>query len=94
MEELCMGCMKPLGNSEVCPHCGMSRNYIQEKPFLSINTELQEKYTVGKVIKQTTDSVQYIGYDKILKSPVIIREFLPLDICERDENNKNVKEKL
>lgn len=94
MEELCMGCMKPLGNSEVCPHCGMSRNYIQEKPFLSINTELQEKYTVGKVIKQTTDSVQYIGYDKILKSPVIIREFLPLDICERDENNKNVIPKV
>lgn len=53
------------------------------KPYLAENTELQGRYTIGKVVVKTSESVQYIGYDNVVKSPVIIREFLPLKLCTR-----------
>ncbi len=90
MIDLCMGCMSPLTDAEVCPHCGTPRNYSQEKPMLAVNTELQERYVVGKMILKANDSVQYIGYDKVIKSPVIIREYLPLDICDRSAESNDV----
>lgn len=88
MADLCHGCMKDLHNEQVCPHCGFSQDAVQASPFLPLGTLLgNDRYVVGKILDNRSDSARYIGYDKKADKPVIIREFLPKDLFTRSENS-------
>lgn len=81
---LCMGCMNPLpeGRGE-CGICGYPANGNNEPLYLSAGTILSERYLVGKLLEQTGDAAVYIGFDRVLKAPIIIREFLPDTLADR-----------
>ena len=81
---LCMGCMNPLpeGRGE-CGICGYPANGKNEPLYLSAGTVLSERYLVGKLLEQTGDAAVYIGFDRVLKAPIIIREFLPDTLADR-----------
>ncbi len=88
MADLCYGCMKDSHNEQVCPHCGFSQDAVQASPFLPLGTKLgNDRYVVGKVLDNRSDSARYIGYDTKADKPVIIREFLPKDLFNRSENS-------
>ncbi|MEE0061155.1 MAG: protein kinase, partial [Acutalibacteraceae bacterium] len=88
MADLCYGCMKELHDEQVCPHCGFSQDAVQASHFLPLGAKLENnRYIVGKVLDNRSDSARYIGYDQKRKKTVTIREFLPKDLFTRSENS-------
>ncbi|MBR0542774.1 MAG: PASTA domain-containing protein [Clostridia bacterium] len=82
-ENLCMGCMKEIGNAKQCPHCGFHRDTPQITPYLPLQTLISERYVVGKVLSSGGDGVTYMGWDSQTQTPVTIREFLPQEHIKR-----------
>ena len=80
---LCMGCMREIGDEQVCPHCGFSKTETQPEPFLGFNTILKNRYVVGRGIDTNGESTRYLGFDNITNKTVIIREFLPIGLFDR-----------
>ena len=91
MADLCYGCMKDTHGEKICPHCGFSQDTEQYSPFLPLGASLEnDRYTVGKMLDNRSDSVRYIGYDKKTEKIVCIREFLPEGLFSRSENSMAV----
>ncbi|HPU58163.1 MAG TPA: PASTA domain-containing protein [Candidatus Avimonas sp.] len=86
---LCMGCMNPLpeGRNE-CGICGYPANGNNEELYLKVGTVLSDRYLVGKMLEHTGDAAVYIGYDRVLKGTILIREFLPDTLVERKESGE------
>ena len=80
---LCMGCMQEIKNEVVCPNCGFNNKDVQPAPFLGFNTLLKGRYIVGRGIDTNGESTRYMGFDKVSKQTVIIREFLPIGLFDR-----------
>ena len=88
-DNLCMHCMHPVGDEEICPHCHFKVNEPQYPPYLPIRAVLvnsTSRYLVGNVIDKNGDGVTYIGWDLTNRVAVKIREFLPDGIAQRDVN--------
>lgn len=81
--KLCMGCMNPIDENEVCEICG----YVDGTPFLPSylppKTVLNDRYIVGKLLNYNGEGATYIGYDKVINMKVQIREFFPDTLCTR-----------
>ncbi|WP_255883132.1 MULTISPECIES: PASTA domain-containing protein [unclassified Ruminococcus] len=90
MPELCYGCMKESCGKKICPNCGFDKNTQQKAPFLPLGKRLQDRYTVGKILVNSTDSATYIGYDEKENTVVNIREFLPAGLCTRDSGDDSL----
>lgn len=80
--DLCMHCMQPNNGHAVCPHCGY-QEHPQQPPLLPLRTLLQDRYVVGTVLSENGEGASYIGWDKVLNSSVVIREFMPATIAQR-----------
>ena len=87
---LCMGCMKEIGDEQICPDCGFNNTETQPEPFLGFHTVLKDRYIVGRGIDTNGESTRYLGYDKEEKKKVIIREFLPIGIFDRSKGEKDL----
>ncbi len=87
---LCMECMKNKGEADICPYCNYKDDGLQTAPYLATKTWLMDRYLVGKVMTFDAEGVTYMGWDNILQSPVLIREFLPEGLCLRGENGLQV----
>ena len=87
-DKLCMGCMNPLpeGRTE-CGICGYPVNGANPPLYLPVSTLLSDRYLVGRVLEAGGDGAVYLGFDKVLKAPIFIREFLPDTLCERSKGN-------
>ncbi len=80
---LCMQCMKQHNGAEICPHCGYREDNLQKAPYLPVKTWLMDRYLVGKMMTCDGEGVTYIGWDNVLQSAVLIREYLPGGLCQR-----------
>ncbi|MCI8554108.1 MAG: PASTA domain-containing protein [Clostridiales bacterium] len=86
-DKLCMGCMTPLPNGrEACGICGYPADGENPPLYLPAGSLLSDRYLVGRVLDGAGDASVYIGYDRILKAPILIREFLPDSLCTREKN--------
>ncbi len=85
MSELCMGCMNPLPEgSRVCPVCGFPVDEQNPSPGLPLKTVLQEHYTLGRLMREGSSSLLYLGYDNLIKEPCFIQEFYPGTLSQRN----------
>jgi serine/threonine-protein kinase len=75
--------MKEIGEAEVCPYCGYQEDALQKSPYLPVRTWLMDRYYIGKIKTVDGEGVTYLGWDNILQSAVLIREFLPEGLCGR-----------
>ena len=86
MEEMffCPSCMaKAAPRDGKCPVCGYDVN-IQNAPHqLPVNTILNGRYIVGKVLGAGGFGITYIGYDLKLDSKVAIKEYYPSGAANR-----------
>lgn len=89
-DNLCMGCMREIGEGEKCPHCGFIKDTPQVEPFLNLYTQIADRYVIGKVLASGGDGVTYIAWDSQRNTAVMVREFLPIAHIKRDEDNKGV----
>lgn len=82
---LCLNCMQPLAEEgAACPHCG-DTGEPNAPQFLPTGTVLSERYMVGRLQEAAGDAAIYAGFDTVLKSPIVIREYCPQTLCERGE---------
>lgn len=88
---LCMGCMKKIGNDAQCLFCGTDTHLVQKPPFLPIKTIVGERYLIGLSKGHNGDGIDYIGWDLNQNTPVMLREFYPDVIAERMEDQKRIR---
>ncbi len=84
MESLCLGCMNPLPEgSDRCSICGFTAEDRNPAEALPLAARLQENYTVGRLLRAGSDSITYLGYNRLLKEPCLIREYFPAGLSQR-----------
>ncbi|MDR0919174.1 MAG: serine/threonine protein kinase, partial [Oscillospiraceae bacterium] len=83
MEHLCLGCMEPKGNNDVCPRCGYNDNAEYLESYIIPGTTIANHYLIGKLLDYNGESATYIAYDTELTCKVLIREFMPFSLCKR-----------
>lgn len=91
--KLCMGCMNELDENGKCRFCKYDENIPNQPQFLAPHTILDERYIVGRVLSFNGEGVSYMGYDSIAKCKVVVREYMPDTLCERDTQTETVKAK-
>lgn len=92
--KLCMGCMNPLPEGEdKCRHCGYQKGMPHSLTYLAPGTVLKERYLIGKVLEKNSEGATYISFDQAEDKKVLIREFMPEQIAERNESNQSVRPK-
>ncbi|MBP3445946.1 MAG: PASTA domain-containing protein [Clostridia bacterium] len=84
-DNLCMSCMKEIGDLKQCPHCGFHADSPQIAPYLPIRTVLGNRYLVGKLLEYNGDGATYMGLDLSTRTSVNIREFFPEGLAVRDQ---------
>ncbi len=98
-ENLCMNCMKDMGENKQCPFCNYKKGSPQMPPFLPTKTIVGGRYLLGNVIDANGDGATYMAFDMERKTTVTVREFLPDTIVTRTGVTNNItvkpgKEKL
>ncbi len=89
-DNLCMSCMKEIGELKQCPSCGFHVDSPQIAPYLPIRTVLGNRYLVGKLLEYNGDGATYMGLDLSTRTAVNIREFFPEGIAARDSKTLEV----
>ncbi len=89
-DELCMSCMREIGDEKQCPYCGFHADSPQIAPYLPIRSTISNRYLVGKLIDYNGDGASYMGWDLSSKSAVVIREFMPDAIASREMGKMQV----
>ncbi len=88
--KLCYGCMKNTGSHTVCPECGYNRDATNLSPYLATGTVLNDRYIVGKLLHHNGESADYIAYDKTLACRIVIKEYMPENLCGRDKDGVKI----
>ena len=82
-----MGCLNEIPAADsVCKVCGFDNSAKQVPPFLPFGTLLRNKYAVAKNLDTNGESTRYLGYDKTNGKVLSIREFLPIGLFDRGED--------
>lgn len=88
---VCMGCLNEISASDsVCKVCGFDNSEKQSAPFLPYGTVLNNKYVVARDTDTNGESTHYLGYDKTNGNVISIREFLPMGLFERGEDETKI----
>ena len=86
MEEMlfCPSCMAKAESPDgVCPVCGGDMHIENQSHQLPVNSILNGRYLVGKVLGAGGFGITYIGYDLRLESKVAIKEYYPSGAASR-----------
>ena len=89
MEEIffCPGCMaKAAPVDGKCPVCGCDVNTQNALHQLPVNTILNGRYIVGRVLGAGGFGITYIGYDLKLDGKVAIKEYYPSGAANRSQS--------
>ena len=86
-DNLCMGCMREIGEAKQCPYCGFNSESVQISPYLPVRTVISNRYLVGKLLEYNGEGATYIGWDLTEKKAVKIREFIPDSFTIRTSTN-------
>jgi len=80
--------MNPLDEeAEICPECGYRTNAPHLPSYLAPGIVLNDRYFVGKLRSYNGESAEYIGFDQITESKVIIKEYMPDTLCKREKGS-------
>ncbi|MBQ8922290.1 MAG: protein kinase [Oscillospiraceae bacterium] len=88
--KLCYGCMEPLDGERVCPHCGYEQDATSLANYLKPGTMLHDRFLIGKTLEFNGEGVTYLGYDTAVGCKILIREYLPEQLCSRVPNSTEV----
>ena len=84
-KKLCLGCMEFYDTDlDICPYCGYAEGTQSSHVLhLTPGTVLHRRYIVGKSLGYGSFGVTYIGWDKLMKRKVAIKEYLPSEYATR-----------
>lgn len=89
-KNLCMGCMNELDENGVCHYCNYTDNVPFLQSYLAPKTVLDNRYIVGKMLSYNGEGASYICYDTVAKAKVVIREYMPDTLCEREKGSQKI----
>lgn len=90
-KKFCYRCMEEYeGIASVCPDCGYDNNSPYDNMYLAPGTVLHNRYIVGVLLSFNGEGATYIAYDKSIECKVLVREYMPLNLCSRMENSSVV----
>jgi len=87
--ELCMNCFssyRPDMGSGQCMACGWDNGKPQPQGALPYETEIASRYMVGRVRAANGEGFTYCALDKSTQKPVLLREFFPRAIANREDS--------
>lgn len=93
----CMCCMRDYSESGgACPICGYSEEQMRidaenNAEALKPETILKGRFILGRVLDMSDFSIIYIAWDALLSRRVVIREYFPLGISERDRGSGEIR---
>ncbi|MBQ9956279.1 MAG: protein kinase, partial [Ruminococcus sp.] len=83
-QKICYNCMEKYESyNSVCPHCGCPEDASYNPMYIAPGTILHERYIVGMLKSYNGEGATYIGMDKVIGSKVLIREYMPINLCTR-----------
>lgn len=84
--------MNPLGeDAEICPDCGYRVGAPHLPSYLAPGITLNDRYLVGKLKSYNGESANYIAFDQITESKVLIKEYMPDTLCTREKGSSAIK---
>ena len=84
MEKRCCGCMQLKTQSPLCELCGYNENIDNLPHQLPVDTVLQGRFRLGKVLGQGGFGITYIGWDQEEDRAVAVKEYYPKAVMERN----------
>lgn len=89
-KNLCMGCMNELDENGVCHYCSYTDDSPYLQSYLAPRTVLDNRYIVGKILSYNGEGASYICYDTVANAKVVVREYIPDTLCERERGSNNI----
>ena len=86
-QNLCFGCMGHKSGDMICPHCGFDNNSAAAPNAIEPGTKIHDRYIIGKVLDHNGEGMTYIAYDTNIGCKVTIREYLPVQLCNRVDSS-------
>ncbi len=86
---LCVNCFAdiPAEADSLCPHCGYDNRKAQASEALPYETLLDERYVIGRAKSMNGEGITYAAFDSSKRKIVEVREFFPVSISRREEDN-------
>ncbi|MBE5972075.1 MAG: serine/threonine protein kinase [Lachnoclostridium sp.] len=84
MDKYCMKCMMPMGNGDICSHCGHRGDHAVAPHRLTPGTILNNRYLIGLAIGQGGFGITYMGRDLRLDMRVAVKEYYPNGYANRN----------
>lgn len=85
---LCYGCMNSLEEGvEICPECGYHVGAPHLPSYLAPGITLNDRYIIGKLRSFNGESADYVAFDKITETKVIVKEYMPDTLCSREKDS-------
>ena len=89
-KNLCMGCMNELDENGICHYCSYTNDSPYLQSYLAPRTVLDNRYIVGKILSYNGEGASYICYDTVANAKVVVREYIPDTLCEREHGSNNI----
>ena len=70
----------------VCPSCGYDENTPHDPQYIAPGTILHDRYLVGILLEYNGEGASYEGLDISTGCRVMIREYMPINLCTRVKN--------
>ena len=87
---MCLNCMQDKENKSTCPFCGYDGSEKETQyMYLAPKTVLKERYLIGLVRSSNGGGPNYAAYDLIDKKRVMVSEYMPDALCDRDNKIDN-----
>ena len=81
----CSKCMREIEIEGICPFCGHDHSKENDTKLLEEGTLLHNRrYQIGSGIGAGGFGITYAAWDMVLNQPVAIKEYFPLNLCDRD----------
>lgn len=88
----CMRCMCDFDGQRFCPSCGAEAGRkAAGREQLPAEAILNRRFIIGDVISRDRIGFTYIAWDALLERKVVIKEWFPVKLAEREENGLDVR---
>jgi serine/threonine-protein kinase len=74
----------------VCPHCGYDEATPANPAYITPGTLLHDRYLVGILLEYNGEGATYAGYDVSTDCKVLLREYMPINLCTRVKNKATI----
>lgn len=82
--KFCYNCMEKYdAYRNLCPHCGYDENSPHNPMYIAPGTILRDRYLIGVLLSYNGEGATYLSYDKVMSCKVLIREYMPINLCTR-----------